>query len=106
MGGKRVNVGNSGLLPCRLSCCGLCVSPGDEVSMLELGTPGLLRCQLQLNEHHVVPYTQCQGERRAAGQEVTDLYVEKQQKIVSLKGSTLLYLIKAFFLQCQENRAS
>lgn len=57
VGGERVNVGNSGLLPCGLSCDGLCVSPADEVPVLELGTPGLLCCQLELNEHHVVSYT-------------------------------------------------
>lgn len=79
VGGERVNVGNSGWLHCGLSCGGLCVSPADKVPVLELGTPRLLCCQLKLNEHHVVPYTQCQGERGAAGQEVTDLYTHKHK---------------------------
>lgn len=70
--GVRVRVGNTGL-PCRLSHCGVRIAPGDEVSVLELGTPRLLRRQLQLDEHHVIPYTQCQGEGGAARQEVTDL---------------------------------
>lgn len=57
VGGVRVNVGNSGLLPRGLSCGGLWVSPGDEMPVLQLGTPGLLCSQLELNEHHVVSYT-------------------------------------------------
>lgn len=72
MVGVRVRVGNTGL-PCGLSHCGLCVAPGDEVSVLELGTARLLCRQLELDEHHVITYTQCQGEGRAAGQKVTDL---------------------------------
>lgn len=63
--GVRVSVGNTGL--------SLCISPGDEVPVLELGTARLLRRQLELDEHHVITYTQRQGERGAARQEVTDL---------------------------------
>lgn len=78
--GVRVRVGNAGLprrvsrgLSRGLSHCRLRVAPGDEVPVLELGTAGLLRRQLELDEHHVITDTQCQGEGRAAGQEVTDL---------------------------------
>lgn len=76
--GGRVRVGHTGL-PCGLSHCGLCVAPGDEVSVLELGTARLLRRQLELDEHHVITDTQCQGEWRAAGQEVTDLQIDKRE---------------------------
>lgn len=72
MVGMWVRVGDTGL-PCGLSRCSLCAAPGDEVSVLELGTAGLLCRQLELDEHHVVTYTQCQGEWGAARQEVTDL---------------------------------
>lgn len=58
--GMRVRVGDTGL-PRGLSHCGLCIAPGDEVSVLELGTTGLLRCQLELDEHHVIPDTQCKS---------------------------------------------
>lgn len=75
----RVRVGNTGL-PRGLPHCGLCVAPGDEVSVLELGTAGLLRCQLELDKHHVITHTQCQGEGGAAGQEVTDLQKEKRKQ--------------------------
>lgn len=78
MVGVRVRVRNTGL-PCGLSHCGLCVAPGDEVSVLELGTTGLLRRQLELDEHHVITNTQCQGEGGAAGQEVTDLQTDKRE---------------------------
>lgn len=78
MVGVRVRVGNTGL-PCGLSHCCLCVAPGDEVSVLELGTAGLLRRQLELDEHHVITNTQCQGEGGAAGQEVTDLQTDKRE---------------------------
>lgn len=67
-----VRVRDTGL-PCGLPHGGLCVSPGDEVSVLELGTAGLLRRQLELDKHHVVTNTKCQGEGGAAGQEVADL---------------------------------
>lgn len=70
--GVWVRVGNTGL-PRGLSHCSVCIAPGDEVSVLELGAAGLLRRQLELDEHHVVTDAQRQGERRAAGQEVTDL---------------------------------
>lgn len=76
--GVWVRVWNTGL-PCGLSHCGLCVAPGDEVSVLELGTTRLLRRQLELDEHHVITYTQCQGEGGAAGQKVTDLQVEDRE---------------------------
>ncbi len=76
--GVWVRVGNSGL-PCGLSHCGLRIASGDEVSVLELGTAGLLRRQLELDEHHVITDTQCQGEGGAAGQEVTDLQVDKRE---------------------------
>lgn len=69
----RVRVGNAGLPRRGLSHCGLSVAPGDDVSVLELGSAGLLCRQLELDEHHVIADTQCQGEGRAAGQEVTDL---------------------------------
>lgn len=72
----RVRVGNSGL-PCGLSHCSLCVSPSDEMSVLELGTTRLLRRQLELDKHHVVPHAQCQGEGGAARQEVADLQEKK-----------------------------
>lgn len=78
MVGVRVRVGNAGL-PCRLSHCGLCVAPGDEVSVLELGSTRLLCRQLELDEHHVVTYTQCKGEGGAAGQKVTDLQGENRE---------------------------
>jgi hypothetical protein len=69
-----VRVGYAGL-PAVLSRCGGVrgVAPGDEVSVLELGTARLLRRQLELDEHHVVAHAQREGEGRAAGQEVTDL---------------------------------
>lgn len=70
--GVWVRVGHAGLRR-GLSHCGLCVAPGDEVSVLKLGTAGLLRRQLELDEHHVVTDAQRQGERGAARQEVTDL---------------------------------
>lgn len=70
--GVGVRVGNTGL-PSGLSHCRFCIAPGDDVSVLELGTTGLLRRQLELDEHHVITDTQCQGEGGAAGQEVTDL---------------------------------
>lgn len=70
--GVGVRVGDSGL-PRGLSHGGFCVAAGNEVPVLELWTAGLLRRQLELDEHHVVSYTQCQGEGGAAGQEVTDL---------------------------------
>lgn len=70
--GVGVRVGYTGL-PCRLSHCGLRIAPGDEVSVLELGSSRLLRRQLELDEHHVITDAQCQGEGGAAGQEVTDL---------------------------------
>lgn len=79
MVGVRVRVGDTGL-PCGLSHCGLCVAPGDEVSVLELGTAGLLRRQLELDKHHVITNTQCQGEGGAAGQEVTDLQTDKRER--------------------------
>lgn len=60
--GVWVRVGNTGL-PRGLSHCGLRVAPGDEVSVLELGATRLLCRQLELDEHHVIPDTQCQGER-------------------------------------------
>lgn len=75
--GVRVRVGNTGL-PCGLSHCGLCIAPGDEVSVLELGTTRLLRRQLELDKHHVITNTECQGERGAAGQEVTDLQTKNR----------------------------
>lgn len=75
--GMRVRVGNAGL-PRGLSHCGLCVAPGDEVSVLELGTAGLLRRQLELDEHHVIPNTQCKSKGGAAGQEVTDLQMNRR----------------------------
>lgn len=75
--GVRVRVGNTGL-PCGLSHCGLCIAPGDEVSVLELGTTRLLRRQLELYKHHVITNTECQGERGAAGQEVTDLQTKSR----------------------------
>lgn len=70
--GVWVRVGNTGL-PRGLSHCSLCIAPGDEVSVLELGTTGLLRRQLELDEHHVITDTQCKSKGGAAGQEVTDL---------------------------------
>lgn len=73
--GVWVGMGNTGL-PCGLSHCGLCAAPGNEVSMLELRTTRLLGRQLQLDEHHVITDAQGQGERRTAGQEVTDLQVD------------------------------
>lgn len=76
--GMRVRVGNTGL-PSGLPHCGLRVASGDDVSVLELGPAGLLRRQLELDEHHVITDTQCQGEGGAAGQEVTDLQVEKKR---------------------------
>lgn len=76
--GVGVRVGNTGL-PCGLSHCGLCIAPGDEVSVLELGTPRLLCRQLELDKHHVITNTQCQGEGGAAGQEVTDLRTGKRE---------------------------
>lgn len=85
MVGERVRVGDTGLpcrLPCGLSHGGLRVAPGDEVSVLELGTAGLLRRQLELHEHHVITDTQCQGEGGAAGQEVTDLQTDKKRILV------------------------
>lgn len=79
--GVRVRVGNTGL-PCGSLHvglhCGLCIAPGDEVSVLELGTTRLLRCQLELYKHHVITNTECQGERGAAGQEVTDLQTKSR----------------------------
>lgn len=68
----RLRVGNT-RLPRRLSHCGVCIAPGDKVSVLELGRTRLLCRQLELDEHHVITDTQCQGEGGAAGQEVTDL---------------------------------
>lgn len=59
---------------------GLCIAPGDEVSVLELGASRLLCCQLELDEHHVITDTQRQGEGGAAGQEVTDLQGRNQSK--------------------------
>lgn len=76
--GVRVRVGHTGL-PRGLSHCGLRAAPGDDVSVLELGTAGLLRRQLELDEHHVIADTQCQGEGGAAGQEVTDLQVDQRE---------------------------
>lgn len=70
--GVRVRVGNPGL-PRGLSHGSLCVAPGDEVPVLKLGTAGLLRRQLELDEHHVITHTQRQSEGGAAGQEVADL---------------------------------
>lgn len=78
----RVSVGNPGL--------SLRISPGDEVPVLELGTPGLLRCQLELDKHHVITYTQRQGEGRATRQEVTDLLIKKGEKGLSDSMSLLL----------------
>lgn len=72
MVGVRLRVGNT-RLPRRLSHCGVCIAAGDEVSVLKLGSTRLLCRQLELDEHHVITDTQCQGEGRAAGQEVTDL---------------------------------
>lgn len=67
-----VSVGNTGL-SCRVSRCGVRGATGYKMSVLELRTPRLLCRQLQLNEHHVIANTQCQGEGGTAGQEVTDL---------------------------------
>ena len=78
--GMRVRVGDTGL-PCGLSRCRLCVAAGDDVSVLELGTARLLCRQLQLDEHHVITYTQREGEGGAAGQEVTDLHGEKKERL-------------------------
>lgn len=74
--GVRVRVGDAGM-PVGLSHCRLRVATGDEVPVLELGTPGLLGRQLELHEHHVITNTQRQGEGGAAGQEVTDLQINK-----------------------------
>lgn len=41
---------------------------------------GVLGGKLQLDEHHVVAHAQCQGQRRAAGQEVTDLQRGARQR--------------------------
>lgn len=71
--GMRVRVGNTGL-----SHGGLCIAPGDEVPVVKLGTTRLLRCQLELDKHHVITYTECQGEWRAARQEITDLQREEK----------------------------
>lgn len=62
----------------RLPCRSLCVAAGDEVSVLELGTARLLRRQLELDKHHVISDTQCQGEGRAARQKVVDLQTKKR----------------------------
>lgn len=51
--GVRVRTG----LPCGLADGGLRIAPGDEVPVLELGSPGLLCCQLELDEHHVITHT-------------------------------------------------
>lgn len=80
--GVWVRVGNTGL-PRGLSHCSLCVAPGDEVPVLELGTARLLRRQLELDKHHVVTDAQCQGEGGSAGQEVTDLQVDKRIKLMN-----------------------
>lgn len=87
--GVRVRMGNTGL-PCGLSHCGLCVAPGDKVSVLELRTAGLLRRQLELDEHHVI--TNAQGEREggAAGQEVTDLQRDESKLVNSYTKISLL----------------
>lgn len=71
--GVRVRVGNAGLPRGGLPGGGLRVAPGDEVPVLELRAAGLLRRQLELDEHHVIANAQGQGEGGAAGQEVTDL---------------------------------
>lgn len=81
MVGERVRVGDTGLA-CGLSHGGLRVAPCDEVSVLKLGTAGLLRRQLELHEHHVITDTQCQGEGGAAGQEVTDLQTDENISLV------------------------
>lgn len=55
--GLRVRVGDAGM-PIWLSHCRLSVATGDEVPVLELRTPGLLGCQLELHEHHVITNAQ------------------------------------------------
>lgn len=82
--GVRVSVGNPGL--------SLCVSPGDEVPVLELGATRLLRCQLELDEHHVITYTQRQGEGGAARQEVADLLNKKKKEKSDEEFSLHLYI--------------
>lgn len=80
--GVRVSGGSTGL-PCRLTHCGLCIAPGVEVPVLELGTTRLLCRQLELDEHHVITDSQSQGEWRAAGQEVTDLQTHNEFELLN-----------------------
>lgn len=76
--GVWVGMGNTGL-PCGLTHGSLSIAPGDEVPVLELGSTSLLCRQLELDEHHVITDSQRQGERGAAGQEVTDLYAHTRK---------------------------
>lgn len=79
--GVRVSMRNTGL-PCGLTHCGLCIAPGDEVPVLELGATRLLCRQLELDEHHVITDSQSQSEGGAAGQEVTDLQTHNETENV------------------------
>lgn len=76
--GVWVRVGNTGQ-PCGLSRCCLCIAPGEKVSVLQLRTSRLLSRQLELDKHHVVTNTQCQGEGGAAREEVIDLHTGKRE---------------------------
>lgn len=82
MVGVQVRMGNA-RLPCGLPHRALCVAPGDKVSVLELRTAGLLRRQLELDEHHVISNAQGECEGGAAGQEVTDLQRDKSELVNS-----------------------
>lgn len=57
MVGVWMRIGDAGL-PRRLAYGGLRIAPSDEVPVLELGSPGLLCCQLELDEHHVIAHAQ------------------------------------------------
>lgn len=67
--------------------------------MLELRATRLLRRQLELDKHHVVADPQCQGERRAARQEVTDLQANNRRRAMlsnSIHKSTSLSFVGVF----------
>lgn len=45
----------------RLSCCALWTPAWYEMPMLQLWAAWVLRCQLQLDKHHMIAYSQSQG---------------------------------------------
>lgn len=65
----------------------------DEVPMLRRLAARMLRCQLELDEHHVITHAQSQGQRRAARQEIADLRTGREGGGIKkcLSNSSTLY---------------